>query len=444
MYPRLNQVAPELIYRIIQPLPLESAAALSLTCRYLYYLLKEKYLDPLWQPISVPPRLLYPAPRDYPRANYSLALLYERDLPNHIACFHCKRYHYISEETAPQYILVSRPSLYGRHPKACINNYGFRQNAGSCISFYFAPTLFFMAMKRYRQGQDYEMFLKLLSSKELRLFSSSIVEWNHSSVRIQGNRFLFRYQSISTPAPRRPITSRSFWRKRICPHMEISAYPRSGHYHVCNTGEHFLTTIRRFDPFQRDEAEAFWKCQFCLTEVQFTYDKLHGNNISTFCTIWKDLGEGKSYLDPEWQSHLDHGRQELVDRILNGYPHVQRAQPTVVNFELGSIRSAFEQEHKLRLDSLITPAEARDMLKIGNALRSRSRFVVRSTLSKFFNYREAESKRSHKISNFLFNLIGIKDEKRVGWKREDEYIGCKAPSQLYRYKSEHYERLWSN
>lgn len=254
MDPRLNEGAPELINRIVDFLPLESVAALALTCRYLCHLLKKKYLDPLWH--SRPSRRRYPCRsyRRFHRANYPLALLFGRDLPDHIACFHCKCFHYISIETASQYRQISRPYFSQVHT-ACSFNYGFWEKTGSCISYFFAPTVFFMGMKRHRQGQDTSALLSLLSSKELRLFSRSIVEWNHLSVRIHKNRFLVRYQTISTPAPVKPIASKDFWHRRACPHMELTADTDGRGFHICRAGKRSQTTVRRFTPFNKEESE---------------------------------------------------------------------------------------------------------------------------------------------------------------------------------------------
>ncbi|KAH8807422.1 hypothetical protein F5884DRAFT_857003 [Xylogone sp. PMI_703] len=320
----------------------------------------------------------------------------------------------------------------------------------------------------YRQGRDPGVLLQMFSSKELQLFSSSTIEWNHVSARIHEGRFLLRYHTLATPAAKTAKKSQIFWRRKICPHMEISV--QRDEYYVWHAREQCRHTRKRPNPAEKAENDAFWKCQFCLTEVQFGYNNSHDRRkgISAVCTVWKDLGEGRSYFDLEWQSHLDlttngdpytqlikgwtlieEGRIYLdlqllghVDHTIDGEPNTQHREP--IEFELGSIRSSFEQGRVFKHDSLISSAEACDMMKVRNALRSRSRFVIRPALSKFFNREEivTSPKSRYEVKRILSNYFGGNQEKRPITKRKDVYIGCNEPSRLYHLESKYYDSYW--
>ncbi|PVH88958.1 hypothetical protein DL98DRAFT_377805, partial [Cadophora sp. DSE1049] len=65
------------------------------------------------------------------------------------------------------------------------------------------------------------------------------------------------------------------------------------------------------------------------TEFRIDFDDLGEFGTGVFFTKWQDIGEGRSYLDPKWQHHIDH-----IDR--------DEAMWEKEDFELGSLCTAYE------------------------------------------------------------------------------------------------------
>lgn len=90
------------------------------------------------------------------------------------------------------------------------------------------------------------------------------------------------------------------------------------------------------------------------------------------------------------------------------------------------------------------------MLKISKAFHFHNRYVIRNAISNFFN-RETGSdkalgtkstKKIRQIRNAFLKFFGREKEDGCITKRKDQYVGCKAPSQLYCRRSEHYYKFW--
>ncbi|KAH8808183.1 hypothetical protein F5884DRAFT_791386 [Xylogone sp. PMI_703] len=296
----LVQLPPELIYTIADLLPPESTAALSLTCRYLYNLLRKRRLKLL----------------KVRRNRYQLAALIAWDLPDHIACFHCNSYHHVTLENAPQFVSHSPSTYYIREciKRTCAND-GFQ----STLATYFNPIVFRMVMKRYRQNRPYHQLLSLLNTNRLELYDFSIFQWNDLSCRIYKNRLIARREVIHTPKKGISNLPRRLRNISICHHLAIAQLRRG-------RGTYSLRHVFGYVTTGESLPEELTKCAYCFTEFEIRYQVVGGTHTDIVCTIWKDLGEGKSYLDPVWQGHV-----------------MEPKNWGVVDFELGSIRSAFEQ-----------------------------------------------------------------------------------------------------
>ncbi|RFU31082.1 hypothetical protein B7463_g5252, partial [Scytalidium lignicola] len=121
------------------------------------------------------------------------------------------------------------------------------------------------------------------------------------------------------------------------------------------------------NPPDAGENEGLLQCQFCYTEFKVDYAKLNGGRTSMFCTVWQDLGEGESYLDPHWQSYIPSKDQTLVE------------------FEPGSIYSAFEKGDNFKFNELVNPEEEDGLVQIDNAMSSNNIDEVRKAITRFFS-----------------------------------------------------------
>lgn len=281
----LNQLPLELITCIVESLPLESAAALSLTCRYLYSILEEKYLQ-------VAPHLKDPS-------SYSFALLLERDLPDHIACFHCRSFHCLSDGKANDHTLSSESILF-RTP--CMKHSHEIDETDMWISWYFNAVIFRMAMKRQRQMRPYEHLLNLLSSKFLKLPSEPSYQiCRSSSARIHDNTLLIRNQTIYAPSVKELAYDWWSW-----------VYPRI----YIKQGNETRRSYRKQQTWQSILLrKGLVKYRFCRTEFRIDFKKINGVWFFMFITVWKDHGQGKSHLDRDWQSHVKGARQKVCSRV---------------------------------------------------------------------------------------------------------------------------------
>ncbi|KAH8821732.1 hypothetical protein F5884DRAFT_100958 [Xylogone sp. PMI_703] len=345
-YSRQLKLPPELIRCVTDFLPPESSAALSLTCRYLYEILKEKYLEPL--------------KKDENRhSRYAFAVLLASALPDRVACFHCKRYHLITPKTISRHIIYSR-SKYGL--PACARKSYIADLTNSFMSNYFNPIIFRMLMKEYQNNRPYQGLLKHLSSKELTIGPVNGIIWTYFYAKIHGNRLLVRCQTINMPSSTDTYTQGGNRCRRVCPHismlnrrLQIGRSQPDPYTHLCH-----------------DKPVRLMKCKYCFTELQLDFKKIDTVRKSMFLTVWKDLGEGKSHLDPVWQSHI-----------------LRRCDPPKVNFELGSISSAFEQD-EFKFDSVISRSEEADLMEIDKALYSKNASRARAALAEFFKERKDE------------------------------------------------------
>lgn len=331
----LLKLPAELILQVVGSLSPESAAALSLSCRCLYRMLKERSIDGFrkW--------------RNSPKVWYSFLLLLERDLPDHVACIFCRRLHFIASKDDAEEIAPDPRFINSFNPKML---YYLHEEDQDYSAWHFTYVVFRTAMNRYRQNRAYQDYLDLLSSKKLKVFkeprSPSIIGWNCSLARIHENRMLIRHQTIYLPVPlaTRLELSNQILDRNICPHMEIEDLGS-------NEIGPWIQFDRGLDHPCIISKERIMRCPYCTTEFRLDDQKLYKNRTAMFCTIWEDLGDGLSELDPRWQRYLE-----------------EDPTPDRMNFEVGSICFAFEQGH-FDFSSVITQTEKADLILVDEILR---------------------------------------------------------------------------
>ncbi|KAH8808984.1 hypothetical protein F5884DRAFT_389405 [Xylogone sp. PMI_703] len=201
------------------------------------------------------------------------------------------------------------------------------------MSWYFNPIIFRMIMKRHRKMLPYRKLLQLLSFKHMYLrHSPYFLEWISFSARICNDSLYIRRQSIFIPSIN---TQTNAWGRYICPHIYIQkGSGKECSYHAGST----------YSPIKK----GLMNCRFCRTEFQIDFKMMNGVCLFMFLTIWKDLGQGRLHLDYDWQSHINTGDNKFASEV---------------DFELGSLCSAFEQG-RFRYDSIISPADVDDLIRI--------------------------------------------------------------------------------
>lgn len=299
------------IARFLQP---ACTVSLSLTCKQIYCLLDGPFRT----------RLM----RDDHCAveHYKFLVALSRDFPDHVACNSCKALHSISAAETRR-----NPKLYfAIHCRYRANRTGFDRQYDDALrtnsywihhDFHFIT--FQMLMKRHRQGGPTLKFLESLDSWER--FSAELrsVVRVSASTRIVDGCLLARSQVLIMLDE----SGGAFWRSKIyiCSHY-------GNHAVLWKQGLCYRWPRRwRYLYDERPEEITCWgqimRCTFCMTEFRFDCKPCGTHKFVVAFTRWNNLGEGRSFLDEDWQRHVME----------------ENAILTTVDFEEGSICDAFEK-----------------------------------------------------------------------------------------------------
>jgi hypothetical protein len=323
----ISKLPPELIIRIAEFLPLASVVSFCLSCRPIYFVLGTEYLETLQN-------------RGMDQERYNFLTLLERQLLNHILCFHCNKLHSIDDARKYTY-------SYGYYIR-------FHLPASSCwiadIQKYhyihpeFSSTIFRMAMKRHRQCLYFKKLLNLLSHKIQTSseygFAKQVSTWS----RIVEGSLLIRKQTIFMI----PITAPAPFPN----HSGIQICKHSGYVNLSTPGQFGDMLRSRMVDIDKTAGQSAAggarRCQHCLTDFQIDVKRFEAYGVAIFFTCWKDLGEGRSALDEKWQTHVASEGGSKLD---------------LLEFEEGSICSKFEQGEEFEFGSLLNPQNKRKLLR---------------------------------------------------------------------------------
>ncbi|KAH8802453.1 hypothetical protein F5884DRAFT_471749 [Xylogone sp. PMI_703] len=354
----LSKLPPEIICGIAKRLSPESAAILSLTCRYLFNTLEETCLRPLMK-------------RRRTKDFYNFLILLEDEFPNHIACELCRCLHRVTKQEASQYMPKSRELDFPN----CHLKTQWRRRYDQDL-YFFSFIISRMALRQFRQGQnDVGYYLKLLSSKELRLCNVSTIEWSSSLAKICQNQLFIRRQTIWTPSP----TETNFsWLKNLCAHIQMGRSYKDIHVYFSDRRSPSRKTISKFAPHRKGKNDQIFQCRYCYTEFHIGFEKLDNKSLSMVCTTWHGFGEGRSGCDPKWEGHIN-------EHFSFDPEHIEK-----IHFQPGSIKTTFQQKSGAEANPLITTSERRDLLKISKALKLKKSehktSQVRKCIDEFFDF----------------------------------------------------------
>jgi len=325
----LSKLPLELILYIARFLPPGSASSFSLCCRPIYFTLGNQYLKALEENEQLD--------------RYKFLTLLERDLPNHIACYYCKKLHTISK--AHRHLYSNR---YYSGASCYLSCWMADLELSTClwIHYDFSFIVFQMAMKLHRQGLDCSKLLNLLSYKTETRFRPGYVEQCTALAQIVAGSLFIREQRIFIIPPTHPIPIPLAPEFVICPHFRFISAESFDHYLD-------IIKIAHWDkPKDYQNRDGIIQCKYCLTEFRVDFKNFGGRGNAMFVTRWQDLGEGRSPLDHKWQSHVD------GCKVRGWLP---------VEFDRGSICAAFEQKEHFRFefDSLLTQQNKKELFKKG-------------------------------------------------------------------------------
>ncbi|KAF7924714.1 uncharacterized protein EAE97_010665 [Botrytis byssoidea] len=322
----------DLILYLVDFLPPDSAALLSLCCKNLWERLGSRYVEALNNPYratSFPVQAMYKYNLNiqlYRSYRYNFLRLLARDLPNYVTCYPCNKLHTIGlayserllEKSCAFHIDNALPLLEGH------------------VSFHVLQA----AMKRYHQRHIphsislYNVTTTFLNPK------SRLVEYSRETIRISQttNSLIFCKQRILLlPANHDHCTSEDFsedtsqapdawapewltWDHPICPHLKWNLY-YDFRWRTLSVSDRSLTSPR------------FQSCDYCMTDYHVAVQDRQGEGDALYLTCWQDLGSGKSARDFNWQNAI----ANVTSQDRQGSDKVSRFA-----YEHGSVCEAFE------------------------------------------------------------------------------------------------------
>lgn len=325
MESRLERLPFELIQAIAATSPLHAAAALSFTCKKLYYVLGKQYWVSIHQP---------------GRKRSELATFihhFIKELPGHRWCFSCSTVHAIAAPERAYEEEKSRPCLDARSP---INFFTGMTTATGPHSMHFPQVQ--LIMDRNELGPAYG------APVESANFSSSASSEN------QHVRFCSRQARITKDSPpslllEEYVKIKIPWQDNtcdiyhslppfLCPHLRNCAAvgddlegPLDLHY------TRYLDELECFLGTQEERAD-FWdtrfegECFFCRTEFHIhCWMNQSSKQIRVSVTVYKNLGQCRLPQHPDWKNqtaqHL-HDLKRFRPKSKNwptfGRPHALR------------------------------------------------------------------------------------------------------------------------
>lgn len=317
----------ELLLETASYLPVESVACLALTCKGLYSCLEKEYIQPLKDADDVVLK--------------TFLQLLQRDLTEYIACPTCVTLH--STALAERYVVEKS----NQHPSSQVWSKcritDSKAQRDRTMPPRFSSTIFLMAMKAYRQGQDTSSLLNLLSHKEI-VAKSGYAQLTTSEARICYDTLLVRDQIVfMLPSPRFTPASLS-GTFGFCRHSTLDMLDRESDLEWIG-----ITVPDAGEIGQYQNKEGHKSCGWCLTELQIDFKSCGKDYNAMFVTRWMDVGKGCDEKDPKWRGRWDH--------VWAGSGW---GPPSIV-YKLGSLSALFEGTYDFQFDSLLTKEDEIDL-----------------------------------------------------------------------------------
>lgn len=316
----LARLPSELILYVIEFLPVASSTLFTITCTKLYSL-RETTLVGARLKDKVHTETL------------EFLLLLERDLPDYVVCHDCVKLHSIEH-------IVKQ--------KFC-NGVKCQENDRSLwistwINPRFRTVLFQMVMKRYRRGADVSSLLSLLTWNYSFSRERSYNESTTALKIVNGSLLIRTHTALILPIGF-DLTEEDLDAHRmlqICPHFGFARLTAPG----SRWGIFKVVLWRQgmWDGMGSLEG-VLYSCKFCGTDFRVDFMDLGEQGNATFFTTWKNLGQGMTPHDRQYQRHLN----GLLDIF-------QRRQPIweEIYLEAQSICSEFEGGELYDISSIIT------------------------------------------------------------------------------------------
>jgi hypothetical protein len=324
----LANIPPEMVIMIADSLPLASASSFALCCRSVYFILGTRY----WEHLQLS--------NQKAELRGFLSIL-EREMPDHIPCYHCNVLHY-----GPRiYDLIRRRSF--TMPCFVADTSTLMRDV---FHYYFGFQQLSLMMKYHRLGYYCG---NLQWSMRFNPHISSGFYTTIETRIISGSYFLrkqLRYL-INIHQTRDFLTK---LKARVCVHHSTVCDARLLESIPCQTAyiHNPSLCVKHGEPTL---------CSYCPTEYQIDLRECGRERVAVYITIWMDLGEGRSILDPKWWSRLDlrYTNLEAFSGAIDIYRKSCPEERGDSSFQAYSISSLFEPNGQLAFDKY-------DLVRAGN------------------------------------------------------------------------------
>ncbi len=300
----MNGLPAEILRHIAAYLPLSSAAALTLSSRFIlaklgtvcFAGLTKDYLPLIQNKYRTHGAIPQPLPPQ-PEREIFLILL-DRDLKETIYCYYCKIIHDPTET-------LKDLKKKGLQQRACARFESLRSRHWFHDDFYFSK-LQFMMKRSERFGIDCSRELRRLS-KTCTFYGKRFTHQLTSQVRIISSNIFVRMehwllvQGDNTLAPlHSPFRKDGYYRADICPHNNLIDF-------ILPTFDANLARGPTEYDFSPKSVAYFtlYQCGACATEFQFDSAKCSEGLFALRVVAWMDFGTCQSPLDPKWATHRE-------------------------------------------------------------------------------------------------------------------------------------------
>jgi hypothetical protein len=322
----LGKIPPEIIVHIADCLPTPSAALFTFCCNAIKNIIGTQY----WRAMRA----------EQPELDLPIFLtLLERDLPDSTFCYPCMVLHTWKlgrERARVDRLLEQRPyGLYHKFREPCFTEEVFYAE-DTYIFDGFRYAYFQMAMKQYRLGRNFQVYLDQLAlNLSFKTYGfDDLKQQCRTKVKICGGRLLVRVQEFIL-RPRQGLKNiKAAW-LHICSHFD-------------RVGKDPKVSLPEGVPAKDSlRSSGLKQCCDCPTEYRIDLQDCGELGDVVIVTKWLDLGEGRTFLDPAWWSRF-RGHHRIDQSEFNDMEWIDRrgllAMPAP--YGLGDIFGSFEKDEK--------------------------------------------------------------------------------------------------
>jgi hypothetical protein len=209
-----------------------------------------------------------------------------------------------------------------------------------------------MTMKRYRLRLDYSYYLNLLAYKKIA--RRGVERFPYQCIaqpRIIAESLFLRVQEAILILSGRALESIAYYYDHICPYIDYAKVQLPENIQCKIVYRHDLKQCIRHSGLRQ--------CNYCLTEYQIDLQEYGRFGVVVLITKWLDLGEGRTFMDPKWWSHLSIGyTNHNIFASVDGVYKTTLRDRVPISFEAGSIYTLFEA-----FDPLLTLKEVKKLSK---------------------------------------------------------------------------------